>query len=127
MFVDASFIYNRTWEDLLRQLDETWGIIDTTGSSYLVHVVSAQDDRDRLRDDMIYYKDGLYLVSESTFREMVMRVTYDTSWVGNSKNLYEFEAPEETRLFFSGVSKLQDFPAYIVRSEDGIFLCAGWQ
>jgi hypothetical protein len=28
----------------VRQLDETWGIIDKTWSSYLGHVVSAQDD-----------------------------------------------------------------------------------
>jgi hypothetical protein len=69
---------------------------------------------------MIYFRDGPYLVSRSTFREMVMRVTYDTSWVGHSENLYEFETPQETGLFFSGVSKLQVLPAYIVKSEDGV-------
>jgi hypothetical protein len=30
LFFDALSIYNRTWEDPLRQLDETWGIIDMT-------------------------------------------------------------------------------------------------
>ena len=74
---------------------------------HLGHVDNAQVDKGRLRDGMIYYRDGPYLVSESTFREMVMRVKYDTSWVG--------------------VSKLQALPAYIVRSEDGRFLDAGWQ
>jgi hypothetical protein len=68
MFFDALSIYNRTWEDPLRQLDETWGIIDKTKSSYLGHVVSAQDDRDRLRDDMIYYRGDTYLVLEATLR-----------------------------------------------------------
>jgi hypothetical protein len=56
-----------------------------------------------------------------------MTVTYDTSWVGHFKNLYEIETPQETRLFFSGVSKVKSLPAYIVSSEDGRFLCAGWQ
>jgi hypothetical protein len=108
-------------------LNESWAVIDMTNILHLGHVDSAQVDRGRLRDDMIYYRDGPYLVSESTFREMVMRMTYDTSWVGHPENLYEFEAPQETWLFFNGVSKLQALPAYIVRSEDGIFLCAGCQ
>jgi hypothetical protein len=126
-FLDALIRYNRTWEDYVRQLDEPRAVIDMTKILHLGPGDNAQVDRGRLRDDMIYYRDGPYLVSESTFREMVMRVTYDTSWVGNSENLYEFEAPQETGLFFSGVSKLQALPAYIVRSEDGRFLGAGWQ
>jgi hypothetical protein len=63
---------------------------------HLEHVDNAQVDKGRLRDDVIYYRDGPYLVFESTFRQMVMRVTYDTYWAGNSENLYEFEAPQET-------------------------------
>jgi hypothetical protein len=110
---------------LVRQLDEPRAVINMTKILHLRHVDSEQIDRGRLRDVMMYYRDGPYLASESTFREMVMRVTYDTSWAGHSKNLYEFEAPQETGLFFSGVSKLQALPAYIVKSEDGRFLCAG--
>jgi hypothetical protein len=45
-------------------------------------VVSAQDDRDRLRDDMIYYRGDTYLVLEATFEEMIMRVMHDTPSVG---------------------------------------------
>jgi hypothetical protein len=86
-----------------------------------------QVERGKLRDDMIYYRDGPYLVFESTFREMVMRVTYYTTWAGSSENFYEFEAPQEIGIFFSGVCKLYPFPAYIVRSEGGRFLCAGWK
>jgi hypothetical protein len=125
--LDALIRYNRTWEDYVRQLDEPRAVIDMTKILHLGHGDNAQVDRGRLRDDMIYYRDGSYLVSESTFREMVMRVTYDTSWVGHFEHLYEFEAPQETGLIFSGVSKLQALPAYIVRSEDGRFLGAGWQ
>jgi hypothetical protein len=125
-FLDALIRYSRTWEDYVRQLIEPRAVRDMTNILHLGHVESVQVDRGRLRDNMIYYRDGRYLVSESTFREMVMRVTYDTSWAGHSKNLYEFEAPQETGLFFSGVSKLQDLPAYIVKSEDDRFLCVGW-
>jgi hypothetical protein len=126
-YLDALIRYSRTWEDYVRQLDEPRAVIDMTKILHLGHVVSAQVDRGRLRNDMIYYRDGPYLLSESTFKEMVMRVTYDTSWAGHSENLYEFETLEETRLFFSGVYKLQALPAYIVKSEDGIFLYVGWQ
>jgi hypothetical protein len=56
MFFDTLGICSRTWEDTLRQLDETGDIIDTIGSFYLGHVVSARDDRDILRDDVIYYR-----------------------------------------------------------------------
>jgi hypothetical protein len=52
---------------------------------HLGHVDSAQVDKDKLRDDMIYYRDGPYLVFESTFREMIMRATYDTSWAGHPR------------------------------------------
>jgi len=91
----------------VRQLDEPRAVIDMTKILHLGHHVdSAQVDRGRLRDDMIYYRDGPYLVSESTFREMVMRVTCDTSLAGHSENLYVFEASQEPGLFFSGVSKL---------------------
>jgi hypothetical protein len=102
-------------------------LIDMTKILHFGHVDSAQVNRGRLRDDMIYYRNGPYLVSESTFREMVMRVMYDTSWARNSENLYGFEAPQMTGLFFSGVSKLQDLLAYIFRSEDGRFLCSSWK
>jgi hypothetical protein len=126
-FLDALIRCNMTWEDYVRQLDEPRVVIDMTKILHLGYRDNAQVDRGRLRDGMIYCRDGSYLVFESTFREMVMRVTYDTSWVGHSENLYEFEAPHETWLIFSGVSKLQALPTYIVRSEDGRFLGAGWQ
>jgi hypothetical protein len=96
-----------TWEDYVRQLDEPRAVIDMTKILHLGHGDKAQVDRDRLREDKIYYRDGSYLVFKSTFREMVMRVKYDTSWVG--------------------VYKLQYLPTYIVGSEDGRFLSVGWK
>jgi hypothetical protein len=79
-------------------LDETWGIIDMTRSFYLGHVVNAQDDKDRLRDDMIYYRGDTYLAPEATLREMIMRVMHDAPSVGISGDLYEHEVPHMAEL-----------------------------
>jgi hypothetical protein len=127
LFFDALSIYSRTWEDPLRQLDETWGIIDTTGSFYLGHVVSAQDDRDRLRDDMIYYRGDTYLSPEATLREMIMRVMHDAPSVGLSGDLYEHEVPHRAELLYRKVSRLQAWLEYIIRSRDSRLLCVVWQ
>lgn len=80
-----------------------------------------------MRDDKTYYRDDPHLAYDSTFMDMIMRATYDTYWAGNPLDLCEFGAPQETGLFFSKVSKLQDLSAYIVMSEDGKFIWAGWQ
>jgi hypothetical protein len=90
----------------VRQLDETWGIIDKTWSSYLGHVVSAQDDRDRLRADMIYYIGDTYLVLEATFEEMIMRVMHDTPSIGLFRDLYEHEVAHMAELLYRKVSRL---------------------
>jgi hypothetical protein len=41
LFFDALSIYNRIGEGSMRELDETWSIIDKKGIFYLGHVVSA--------------------------------------------------------------------------------------
>jgi hypothetical protein len=75
----------------MRQLDETWGIIDKTGRSYLGHVVNALDEMDRLRIEIIYNRGDRHLVLEATFEEMIMRVMHDTPLVGIPGDLYEHE------------------------------------
>jgi hypothetical protein len=127
LFFDALSIYNMTWEDFVRQLDETWGIIDKTGSSYLGHVVNAQDDKDRLRLDMIYYRGDTYLVLEATFEEMIMTVMHDTPLVGLSKDLYEHELPHMAELLYKKVSRLQALLEYIIRSRGSRFPYVVWQ
>jgi len=41
-----------------------------------------QDDRYRVVDDIIFYKDRIYLVPESTLKEKIMRAIHDTPLVG---------------------------------------------
>jgi hypothetical protein len=92
LFLDDLIRYNGTWEDFVRQMGDPRVVIDMKKILHLGHVDNAHIYRGRLRDDMIYYRDGPYLVYESTFLEMIMMVTYYTSWAGHSKNYYEFEA-----------------------------------
>jgi hypothetical protein len=42
-----------------------------------------QDDRYRVVDDIIYYRGSIYLVSESTLREEIMRAMHDTPLAGH--------------------------------------------
>jgi hypothetical protein len=42
-----------------------------------------QDDRYRVVDDIIYYRDSIYLVPESTLREEIMRAIHDTPLAGH--------------------------------------------
>jgi hypothetical protein len=41
-----------------------------------------QDDRYRVVDDIIYYRDSIYLVPDSTLREDIMRVMHDIPLAG---------------------------------------------
>jgi hypothetical protein len=124
LFFDTLNIYIRTWEDSVRKLDETWGIIDKTWSSYLGHVVSAQDDKDRLRCDMIHYIGDTYLVLEATLEEMIMRAMHDTPSVGLSGDLYEHEVAHMAELLYRKVSRFQALLEYIIRSRGGkVSLC----
>jgi hypothetical protein len=109
------------------QLDETWGIIEKTGSSYLGHVVSAQDDRNRLRIEMIYYKFDTHLVLLATFEEMIMSLMHDTPSVGLLGDLYEHEVTHMEELLYRKVSRLQALLEYIIRSRGGRFPCVVWQ
>jgi hypothetical protein len=52
-------------------------------------MVSAHDDMDRLRIDMIYYRGDTHLDLEATFEEMIMRSMHDTPSIGLSGDLYE--------------------------------------
>jgi hypothetical protein len=90
----------------VRHLGEPWVVIDMKKILQSGQVDNVQGDKDILRDDMTYYRDGPHLASDSTFMEMIMRVTYDTYWAGYPVDLCEFGAPQETGLFFSRVSKL---------------------
>jgi hypothetical protein len=42
-----------------------------------------QDDRYTVVDDIIFYKDKIYLVPNSTLKEKNLRATHDTPLVGN--------------------------------------------
>jgi hypothetical protein len=42
-----------------------------------------QDDRYKVVDDIIYNKDHIYLVSESTLKEKIMKVMHDAPLVGH--------------------------------------------
>jgi hypothetical protein len=106
---------------------EIRGIIDTTESSYLGQVVNAQDDRDRLRDDMIYYRGDTYLVPKATIKEIIMRAMHDTPSIGLPGDLYEHEVPQMAELLYKKVSRLQALLECIIRSRDSRFLCAVWQ
>jgi len=44
---------------------------------------SVQDDRYKVVDDIIYYKDRIYLVSKSTLKEQIMRAIHDTPLAGH--------------------------------------------
>jgi hypothetical protein len=44
-----------------------------------------QDDRYRVVDGIIYYRDHTYLVSESTVREKIMRAIHDTPLAGHPR------------------------------------------
>ena len=55
-----------------------------------------QDDRYRVEDDIIYYKGSIYLVSESTLREDIMRAMCDSPLTRNFGYLHEYEALQET-------------------------------
>jgi hypothetical protein len=44
---------------------------------------SVQDDRYKVVDDIIYYKDHIYLVPESTLKEKIMRAMHDTPLAGH--------------------------------------------
>jgi hypothetical protein len=44
-----------------------------------------QDDRYIVVDDIIFYKDRIYLVPESTLKEKIMRATHDTPLVGHPR------------------------------------------
>jgi hypothetical protein len=41
------------------------------------------DDRYRVVDDIIYYKDMIYLVLESTLKDKILRVVHDELLVGH--------------------------------------------
>jgi hypothetical protein len=43
----------------------------------------AQDDRYKVVDDIIYYKDRIYLVSESTIKGKIMEATHNTPLAGH--------------------------------------------
>jgi hypothetical protein len=42
-----------------------------------------QDDRYRVVDDIIFYKDRIYLVPESTLKEKILRASHDTPLAGH--------------------------------------------
>jgi hypothetical protein len=44
---------------------------------------SAQDDRYKVVDDIIYYKDHIYLVSKSILKEKIMEVVHNTPLAGH--------------------------------------------
>ena len=52
-----------------------------------------QDDRYRVIDDVIYYKDKIYLVSESKLKEKIMKASHNSSllkiWQGSESGRFE--------------------------------------
>jgi len=64
-------------------------------------VVSAQDARDILRDEMIHYRGDTYLSHEETLRVMIMRVIHDApALVGFSGDLYDHEVPHRATFLY---------------------------
>ena len=44
---------------------------------------SVQDERYKVVDDIIYYKDHIYIVPESTLKENIMKAMHDAPLVGH--------------------------------------------
>jgi hypothetical protein len=52
LLFDTLIRYNRTWEDNLWHMDESWGIMDMTKIFHLDYVVSAQGAQEEIQDIM---------------------------------------------------------------------------
>jgi len=77
-FFDDLTIDSGILEDHWKHLDETWGAMGVTKIFHLGHVVSTQVGLYRIEDDMIYSRDGIYFILESTHKEMIMWMIHDT-------------------------------------------------
>jgi len=126
MLFDALSINNKTWVDPLRQLGENWSIMDTTKSFCSRHIVSAQDDKDKWKDDMIHYKEGTYLVLEATYSEMDIWVIHDTSLERHFMDVYDDEVLQVVELLHRRVPRLQVLFECFAKNRDSRFLCAVW-
>jgi hypothetical protein len=105
-FFDDIILNNKILEDHLRHLDDAWGVVGMTKIFHLGHVVSAYVGQYKLEDDMIYSRDGIYFVLESTHREMIMLMIHDPLLAWNPGDLYEFEAPQRAEPLYRRVSRL---------------------
>jgi hypothetical protein len=54
-----------------------------------------QDDRYRVVDDIIYYKDRIYLVPESTLKDKILRAVHDTPLAGHPGYLKTYRQVRE--------------------------------
>jgi hypothetical protein len=50
-----------------------------------------QDDRHKVVEDIIYYKDIIYLVPHSTLREEIMRDMHDTPFAGHPRYFQTYQ------------------------------------
>jgi len=64
------------------------------------------DDRYRVVDDIIYYKDMIYLVLESTLKDKILRVVHDELLVGHLGYLNTYRKVREFMTCQSNKSEL---------------------
>jgi hypothetical protein len=63
---------------------------------------SIQDDRYKVVDDIIYYKDMIYLVPESTLKDNILRETHNAPLVGHQGYLKTYRKVRE-RFSWKGI------------------------
>jgi hypothetical protein len=56
---------------------------------------SMQDDRYKVVDDIIYYKDRIYLVPESKLREKIVKAMHDTPLIGHPRYFKTYKKIKE--------------------------------
>jgi len=60
-------------------------LVDYSKNTFSCNIIEGiiQDDNYRVVDDIIYYKDKIYLVSKSTLNDNILRAVHDTPFAGN--------------------------------------------
>jgi len=100
--------------------------MDTTKSFCSRHIVCAQDDKDKWKDNMIHYKEGSYLVPKATYSEMDIRLIHDTPLPRHSRDVYDHEVPQVVELLHRRVPRLQVLSECFSRNRGSRFICATW-